>query len=139
MNETTLERPLRHRLETVAADLAGPDLPDPGSVERQVARYLMSRLALSYDQLGQALGVSGETVRRWDQGNHPIPGELLAKLSEASAALDRLEAMFQAERLSQVVRRKASSFEGESALDWILRGKIGAAVDRYEPALAYQA
>jgi transcriptional regulator with XRE-family HTH domain len=106
---------------------------------RQAARHLMSRLSLSYDQLGRAFGVSGETVRRWERGSHPIPDERLADLAEAGAALGRLEEMFRPERLSQVVRRKAGLFEGESALDWILRGRIGAAAGRYETALAYQA
>ncbi len=105
---------------------------------RQEVRHLMSRLALSYDQLGRAFGVSGETVRRWERGSHPIPDERLADLAAAGAALGRLEAMFRPERLSQVVRRKAGLFEGESALDWILRGRIGAAAGRYEAALAYQ-
>jgi transcriptional regulator with XRE-family HTH domain len=259
MNGTTIERQLRHRLETVAAGLAGPDLPDPGRVRevveeldrcvselseaakvaperaalvrfavlqaafpallsyrhgdpnlawhlltsewervlytlgkpdwggateiregsgsyygpllelpdpaadqellvlfnlavfevlraasiqgqgRQEARHLMSRLALSYDQLGRAFGVSGETVRRWERGSHPIPDERLADLAAAGAALGRLEAMFRPERLSQVVRKKAGLFEGESALDWILRGRIAAAAGRYETALVYQA
>jgi transcriptional regulator with XRE-family HTH domain len=105
---------------------------------RQAARHLMSRLALSYDQLGRAFGVSGETLRRWERGSHPIPAERLADLATADAALGRLEAMFRPERLSQVVRRKVGLFDGESALDWILRGRIGAAAGRYETALAYQ-
>jgi transcriptional regulator with XRE-family HTH domain len=106
---------------------------------REAVRRLMSRLALSYDQLGRAFGVSGETVRRWERGSHPIPDERLADLSEAEGALGRLEGMFRPERLPQVVRRKAELFDGEAALDWILRGRIGAAADRYEAILAYQA
>jgi transcriptional regulator with XRE-family HTH domain len=105
---------------------------------REAARRLMARLALSYDQLGRAFGVSGETVRRWERGSHPIPDERLGDLSQADAALGRLEAMFQPERLAQVVRRKAGLFEGEAALDWILRGRIVTAADRYETALVYQ-
>jgi transcriptional regulator with XRE-family HTH domain len=105
---------------------------------RGTARHLMSRLSLSYDQLGRAFGVSGETVRRWERGSHPIPDERLADLAQADAALGRLEAMFRPERLPQVVRRKAVLFEGESALDWILRGRIGAAAGRYETAFSYQ-
>jgi len=46
--------------------------------------------------------------------------------------------MFRPERLAQVVRRKAGLFDGESALDWILRGRIVTAVDHYEIALVYQ-
>jgi transcriptional regulator with XRE-family HTH domain len=105
---------------------------------RQTARRLMSRLSLSYDQLGRAFGVSGETVRRWERGSHPIPDERLADLAHADGAISRLEGMFRPERLPQVVRRKAGLFGGEAALDWILRGRIGEAADRYETALAYQ-
>jgi transcriptional regulator with XRE-family HTH domain len=105
---------------------------------RHTARRLMSRLSLSYDQLGRAFGVSGETVRRWERGSHPIPDERLADLAHADGAIGRLEGMFQPERLPQVVRRKAGLFGGEAALDWILRGRIGEAADRYETALAYQ-
>jgi transcriptional regulator with XRE-family HTH domain len=105
---------------------------------RQTARRLMSRLSLSYDQLGRAFGVSGETVRRWERRSHPIPDERLADLAHADGAISRLEGMFQPERLAQVVRRKAGLFGGEAALDWILRGRIGEAADRYETALAYQ-
>jgi transcriptional regulator with XRE-family HTH domain len=105
---------------------------------RQTARRLMSHLALSYDQLGRAFGVSGETVRRWERGSHPIPEERLADLAQAGAALERLEGMFRPERLAQVVRRKAGLFGGEMALDWILRGRIGETAGRYETALAYQ-
>jgi len=105
---------------------------------REAARRLMARLSLSYDQLGRAFGVSGETVRRWERGSHPIPDERLADLARADAALSRLEAMFRPERLAQVVRRKAGLFDGESALDWILRGRIVTAVDHYEIALVYQ-
>ncbi|HEV7519021.1 MAG TPA: helix-turn-helix domain-containing protein [Thermoanaerobaculia bacterium] len=105
---------------------------------RQAARRLMSRLSLSYDQLGRAFGVSGETVRRWERGSHPIPDERLADLAHAAAAVGRLEGMFRPDRLPQVVRRKAGLFGGEAALDWILRGRIGETADRYETALAYQ-
>jgi len=105
---------------------------------REAARRLMARLSLSYDQLGRAFGVSGETVRRWERGSHPIPDERLADLARAAAALGRLEAMFRPERLAQVVRRKAGLFDGEAALDWILRGRIVLAADRYETALVYQ-
>jgi len=106
---------------------------------RETVRRLMARLSLSYDQLGRAFGVSGETARRWERGSHPIPDERLADLARADAAIVRLEGMLRPERMSQVVRRKAGLFGGEAALDWILRGRIGEAADRYETALAYQA
>jgi transcriptional regulator with XRE-family HTH domain len=105
---------------------------------REILRRLMVLLGLSYDQLGRAFSVSGETVRRWERGSHPIPDERLPDLAQADAALSRLLEIFRAERLLQGVRRKAELFEGETALDWILRGRIGDVAGRYETALAYQ-
>ena len=106
---------------------------------RQIVRRLITHLGLSYDQLGRAFNISGETIRRWDRGSHPIPEERVAELSQADTSLSRLLEIFQPERLSQVVRRKAELFGGETALDWIVRGRIGDVADRYEVALAYQA
>ncbi|HKH47794.1 MAG TPA: Hsp20 family protein [Thermoanaerobaculia bacterium] len=106
---------------------------------RGAVRHLMTHLDLSFDQAGRALGVSGETVRRWERGSHEIPAERMADLLRAEAALDRLLGVFRAERLAFVVRRQAELFSGESALDWIFRGRIGEVADRYETALSYQA
>jgi DNA-binding transcriptional regulator YiaG len=105
---------------------------------REIVRRLMTHLALSYDQLGRALNLSGETVRRWERGTHPIPEDRMAELIQADAALARLLEVFQPERLPQVLRRKADLFQGDTALDLILRGRLGDVADRYEVALAYQ-
>lgn len=105
---------------------------------REIVRRLMTHLALSYDQLGRALNISGETVRRWERGTHPIPEDRMAELIRADAALARLLEIFQPERLPQVLRRKADLFQGDAALDLILRGRLGDVADRYEVALAYQ-
>lgn len=105
---------------------------------REVLRRLMTLLGLSYDQLGRAFSVSGETVRRWERGSHPIPDERLPDLSQADAALSRLLQVFRPDRLLQVVRRKAELFEGETGLSWILRGRIADVAGRYETALAFQ-
>ncbi len=105
---------------------------------RDILRRLMAQLDLSYDLLGRVLGTSGETVRRWERGSHEIPAERMADLVQADAGLRRLLEIFQPERLASGIRRKAGLFTGESALDWILRGRIAEAADRYEVALAYQ-
>lgn len=105
---------------------------------RGAIRRLMTHLDLSFDQVGRALGVSGETVRRWERGSHEIPAERMADLLRADAALERLLGVFRAERLAPVVRRRAEIFSGESALDWIFHGRIGEVADRYEVALSYQ-
>jgi transcriptional regulator with XRE-family HTH domain len=105
---------------------------------RGAVRRLMTHLDLSFDQVGRALGVSGETVRRWERGSHEIPAERMADLLRTDAALDRLLGVFRAERLAAVVRRQAELFSGERALDWIFRGRIGEVADRYEVTLSYQ-
>jgi len=111
----------------------------PQGEARQVLRRLAVHLELSLDQLGMMFGVSGETVRRWERGLHPIPNARIAKLISADRSLSRLLQIFRPERLAQVIRRKADLFEGERALDWILRARQAEVADRYENALMYQA
>lgn len=106
---------------------------------REILRRLMTHLELSFDDLGRLFGVSGETVRRWERGSHRIPAERMAQLTEAEGGLGRLLTIFLAERLAAALRRPAKLFDGETALDWILRGRISEVADRYEAALAYQA
>lgn len=105
---------------------------------REIVRRLMTLLDLSFDQVGRLLGLSGETVRRWERGTHEIPAERLAELTTAEAALRRLLTVFRPERIAQAIRRKADLFGGETAFDWILRGRIVDVADRYETALVYQ-
>ena len=101
-------------------------------------RRLAGALDLSFDELGQMLGVRGETARRWERGLGSIPTDRLADLTTAEAALDRLLGLFRPERLPVAIRRPAELFGGESALDWILRGRIQDVADGYERALSYQ-
>jgi hypothetical protein len=110
-----------------------------GSEAEVALRALMSHLELSYNDLGRIFDVAGETVRRWEQGSHRVPPTRLGQIRSAAAALDRLLAIFRPESLPQVIRRDVELFEDESALGWILRGRIGDVADRYEMALAYQA
>jgi transcriptional regulator with XRE-family HTH domain len=106
---------------------------------RHILRRLMTRLRLSQDEAGRMFGVSGETIRRWERGQVRIPEARMAELVTADAALLRLESLFLPDRLAAAIRRPADLFEGERALDLILRGRITNAVERYEIALAYQA
>jgi transcriptional regulator with XRE-family HTH domain len=106
---------------------------------RQILHWLMACLDLSYDDLGRMFNVSGETVRRWERGSHPISSERKAEITLAGAALDRLLKMFRLERLSETVRRPAELFERKTALAWILQGRIAEVADRYEILLRYQA
>lgn len=106
---------------------------------RTALRSLMTRLELSQDDLGRMLGVSGETVRRWERGATGIPAERRSAILAAESGLRRLQDLFRPERLPSAIRRPAELFDGETALEWILRGRIGMVADRYEAALLYQA
>lgn len=110
-----------------------------GEKARLAVRSLMSHLDLSFDQVGRMFKVSGETVRRWSQGSHAVPSGRVGQLATAQAALDRLLGIFRPEALPGVIRREAELFDGETALDWILRGRIDEVADYYESALSYQA
>jgi hypothetical protein len=109
---------------------------DPGGV-RALGR-LITGLDLSFDEVGRMLGVSGETARRWERGLVPIPAARLALLTSAASALDRLLTLFRPERLPAAIRRSAPIFDGERALDWILRGRIQEVAEQYDRALSYQ-
>lgn len=132
----TLDALCRLYLETVASEASSAL---QGSRGEEAIERLTSTLNLSYDDLGRMLGVSGETVRRWARGTGRIPDSHLATLDVAAAALDRLLQLFVPDRLPQVIHRHAELFEGERALDWILRGRIQDVAERYETALMYQA
>jgi transcriptional regulator with XRE-family HTH domain len=110
-----------------------------GARGQAVLARLMGGLGLSYDEAGNILGVSGETIRRWAHGKIAVPAPQQAKLDSADAAFTRLAALFRPERLPEAIRRPADLFDGERALDWIRRGRIADVVDRYEMALSYQA
>jgi hypothetical protein len=98
----------------------------------------MAYLGLSLDHLARMLSVAGDTVRLWERGYGEVPASRFGELLLADKALDRLLTLFRPERLPQVIRRKADLFEGEEALDWILRGRIADVADRYDSALSYQ-
>lgn len=109
-----------------------------GDQGRLVLRRLATSLGLSFDELGRMFQVSGETARRWERGAAPIPAERTAALTSAAAGLDRLLAIFLPDRLAGAIRRPADLFDGDRALDWILRGKIEVVADRYDRALSFQ-
>ena len=106
---------------------------------RSALRSLMTRLELGQDDLGRMFGVSGETVRRWERGLSTIPAERRSAILAAEAGLRKLQDLFLPQRLATAVRRPAELFDGESALDWILRGRIAEVASRYDAALLYQA
>jgi len=106
---------------------------------RTALRSLMARLELSQDDLGRVCGVSGETIRRWERGLTAIPADRRSEILATESELRRLQDLFRPERLPTLIRRSVELFDGESALAWILRGRIVEVADRYEEALRYQA
>ncbi len=55
------------------------------------------------------------------------------------AALERLQQIFLPGGLARAIRRKVNAFDGDAAIDWILRGRIQDVADIYEFVLSYQA
>lgn len=106
---------------------------------RDVLQQLKRELDVSFDDLGRPFGVNGETVRRWMQGRTPIPSERLAAISQAGSTHGRIRSHFRPERIAMVVRRPADVFDGDSALDWILGGRMEEVADRYDDGLRFQA
>ena len=106
---------------------------------RQICRDLMVRLGLTREEVAGMFHVSVETLDGWESGRTPISQASLAQLQAASAALSKLMGVFRPERLPQVIRREAELFDGEPAVDWIVRGRITEVAERYENILAYQA
>jgi transcriptional regulator with XRE-family HTH domain len=128
----------RAALDYDRAVLGFLSMAEGASDGRRILERLMASLGLSQDETGRMFGVSGETIRRWERGNARIPHSRMAALVSSEAALERLESLFVADRLPQVIRRRADLFENERALDLILRGRMAEVAGRYETALAYQ-
>lgn len=110
-----------------------------GDQARTALRGVMGRLELSQDDVGRIFGVSGETIRRWERGVTSIPAQRRGEILDVESALRRLQDLFRPDRLPTVIRRPARLFDDETALEWILRGRIAEVADRYEDALLYQA
>lgn len=99
---------------------------------------LQTTLGLSRDEIGRVFGVDADTVERWRDGLDLITSERFADFQEVADSLNLLEATFLPDRLPDVIRRPASLFDGERALDWILRGRIKEVAERYDRLLMYQ-
>jgi len=105
---------------------------------RQALRHVLARLELSNEDLSRMLAVSADTIVDWETGRTAMPVDVRATISRASAAVTRMLSIVRPERLPQVIRRKVDIFDGQSALDWILLGRIDEVANRYEVAFAYQ-
>ncbi len=110
-----------------------------GDALRSYLRHVREVLDLSFDQVGRALRVNGETVRRWENAAIAIPEAQWAPVTMMDQEVHRMERLFTPERLPMVVRRPADMFEGRAAMDWLLEGRWQEVADLYESALLYQA
>jgi DNA-binding transcriptional regulator YiaG len=106
---------------------------------RQAVRDLMVRLGLGAEEVAAMLHVPVETLTGWESGLAAIPADKAAQLQAATRALSKLLGIFRPDRLPQVIRRRVELFEGQSAAEWIISGKITEVAERYETAFAYQA
>ena len=82
------------------------------------------------------LAVSADTIVDWETGRTAMPVDVRATISRASGALTRMLKIVRPERLPQVIRRRVDILDGQSALDWILLGRIDEVANRYEVAFA---
>jgi len=55
------------------------EIPNPPNRIRE----MRLRLGFTQDRIGQALGVAGETVRKWETGDNPISVDQLARVAGA--------------------------------------------------------
>jgi DNA-binding transcriptional regulator YiaG len=103
---------------------------------RQALRHVLARLELSNEDLSRMLAVSADTIVDWETGRTAMPVDVRATISRASGALTRMLNIVRPERLPQVIRRRVDILDGQSALDWILLGRIDEVANRYEVAFA---
>lgn len=103
---------------------------------RATLLHLKLVLDLSSAQIEQILKLPEGSVRQWEQGSQDIPPGWMACVKSLNADLKRLLTILQPERIAMAIRRRNELFAGETALDWILCGRIGEVVERYELALS---
>lgn len=98
----------------------------------------MNGLGLRQTEVAEMLGVSKQTIDRWQEHAASIPVEKRSEIIAAEASVQRLQTLLRTGHLSEIIRRPADLFAGECALHWILRGQIVEVVARYEGVLWYQ-
>jgi serine/threonine-protein kinase len=99
---------------------------------------LSTHLSISDQDLARLLHASTETIVNWKSGENAMPIKMETRVMAADTALGRMLAIFRPERLPDVIRQKVELFQGRSALDLILDGRIEEVADLYDAAFAYQ-
>lgn len=107
--------------------------------EAKVAvKRLRALLGITLEQASRIYRVPTSTLVSWLDNQTPIPPECLALISQTDASLKVIDDLFEEARLPDLVRRPAEVFGGQSALDWILGGRIREVADTYDEALYFQ-
>ena len=95
-------------------------------------------LRITLEEAGQILGVSAGTIESWLNNQLPIPPEFLGRIKSTDASLSRVQDLIKKASLADVIRRPAEVFGGQTALDWILAGRIKDVADAYDEGLYFQ-
>jgi transcriptional regulator with XRE-family HTH domain len=104
----------------------------------EALQRLSAHLSISNRDIARLPQASAEAIADWESGETVMPPEIEVAIMAADTALDRMLAIFRPERLPDVIRQKVELFQGRSALDLILEGRIGEVADLYDAAFAYQ-
>lgn len=104
---------------------------------RRALRNVMNDLGVCQAEVCEMLGVSAQTIERWQEHAETIPVEKRSEIIATEASVQRLQTLFRPGHLPVTIRRPADLFAGECALHWIIRGRIVEVVARYEAVLRY--
>jgi type III restriction enzyme len=111
----------------------------PGkSASIEALQRLSAHLSISNQDIARLLHASAEMIGHWASGETVMPPEIEVAVTAADTALRRMLAIFRPERLPDVIRQRVELFQGRSALDLILEGRIEEVADLYDAAFAYQ-
>ena len=104
----------------------------------EALRRLSAHLSISDQDMARLLRVPTGMVVDWESGQTVVPSEIEVAVKAADTALVRMLKIFRPEQLPNVVRTQVELFQGRSALDLILEGRIEEVADLYNAAFAYQ-
>jgi hypothetical protein len=121
---------LTTQILNIASTLGG--LPE----EDQSASYIADALDIAITDIPRVLGYP---VGHGSVGvvMPQVLDERLDRLKSATEATNLLLRIFRRDRLPEAIRRPAALFGGDSALEWILEGRITEVADLYDRALTF--
>jgi transcriptional regulator with XRE-family HTH domain len=128
--------------EAILLALLGRRAEDLASLQaeaRSILVRLRDDLGLMNPEIARLVDVKEREVDEWFNGINPLPPSTVGQLLPLKPSLDTLTQLFTRERLPRVLRRRAPLFDGNSAVDLILRGDLAVVAERYDRALQYTA